>query len=119
MNPKIDEGIIRKCFNELISLHDKAIRLENNYKEELTYIPDNQRMSAKNLIHYLAVRQVDIRDLQIELGYLGLSSLGRLEAHVMAGLKSVAYALNCMSENPIKMLISSFQSGVFFSVHQN
>jgi pyruvate kinase len=60
-------------------------------------------MSAKNLIHYLAVRQVDIRDLQIELGYLGLSSLGRLEAHVMAGLKSVAYALNCMSENPIKM----------------
>ena len=103
MTPKIDEDIIRKCFNELISLHDKAIKLENEYQEELKSIAENQRMSAKNLIHYLAVRQVDIRDLQIELGYLGLSSLGRLEAHVMAGLKSVAYALNCMSKNQLEM----------------
>jgi pyruvate kinase len=109
MAPQIDEQIIRKCFDELVTLHDKAKDLEKEYKEELSQIPDSYRLSAKNLIHYLAVRRVDIRDLQIELSYMGLSSLGRLEAHVMAGLKSVLYALNCMSESQYQTNDDFFQ----------
>jgi pyruvate kinase len=98
MEHKIDESIIHRCFDEILSLYNKAIDLEKEYNNELKSIPEEYRLSAKNLIHYLAVRRCDIRDLQIELSYMGLSSLGRLEAHVMAGLKSVLNALNSMSD---------------------
>jgi hypothetical protein len=37
------------------------------------------------LIHYLALRRHDIRRLQEQLAALGLSSLGRMESHVLAG----------------------------------
>ncbi len=45
--------------------------------------------SARNLIHYLALRQHDIRLLQAQLAELGLSSLGRTEAHVLASVEAV------------------------------
>jgi pyruvate kinase len=51
------------------------------------------RESALNLVHYLAVRRHDIRVLQDELARLGLSSLGRMEAHVMASLQAVLRVL--------------------------
>jgi hypothetical protein len=37
--------------------------------------------SAKNLMHYLALRRHDIRRLQSRLAALGLSSLRRMQAH--------------------------------------
>jgi pyruvate kinase len=42
--------------------------------------------SALNLAHYLALRKLDIRRLQLELAALGLSSLGRSEGHVRDAL---------------------------------
>jgi len=51
------------------------------------------RPSALNLVHYLALRQHDLRPLQAELASLGLSSLGRAEAAVMASLDAVERAL--------------------------
>lgn len=42
--------------------------------------------SATNLVHYVALRQTDLRDLQGQLSKLGLSSLGRSESCVMAGV---------------------------------
>jgi pyruvate kinase len=49
--------------------------------------------SAINLVHYLALRHFDIRDLQEQLTNLGLSSLGRAEPHVMASIRVVQHAL--------------------------
>jgi pyruvate kinase len=48
--------------------------------------------SARNLVHYIALRHRDIRSMQQELAQLGLSSLGRAEAHVMATLDAVLAA---------------------------
>ena len=45
--------------------------------------------SAENLANYLALRRHDIRPLQRDLAALGLSSLGRAEAHVMPTLDAV------------------------------
>lgn len=50
--------------------------------------------SAINLAHYLAFRKVDIRPLQRELSALGLSSLGRCEAQVLASLDAVLASLS-------------------------
>lgn len=54
--------------------------------------PEN-RCSAINLVHYWALRQYDLRDLQGRLATLGLSSLGRSEGHVQATLASVSAAI--------------------------
>lgn len=54
------------------------------------------RCSAVNLVHYWALRQCDLRDLQGRLAALGLSSLGRSEAHVEATLTSVSAVIAAM-----------------------
>jgi pyruvate kinase len=55
--------------------------------------PDNAA-SARNLMHYLALRRHDIRQLQSQLAGLGLSSLGRTESHVLGSLDAVISVLH-------------------------
>ena len=47
------------------------------------------RESARNLLHYLALRRVDLRQIQRRLSDLGLSSLGRAEGHTFHHLDAV------------------------------
>lgn len=56
--------------------------------------------SAANLSAYLTFRHHDIRGIQDELSRLGLSSLGRTEAHVRAGIAAVAAALDALLGDP-------------------
>ena len=56
--------------------------------------------SAANLAHYLAVRQHELRVLQERLADLGLSSLGRGEAHILANLDSMIDILSCLTGIP-------------------
>lgn len=77
-------------------LHDLvsgALNLEKSFVRELAEVHPDRVNSARNLIHYLSLRQTDIRPLQESLGRLGLSSLGRLESHVLASLLAVTRAL--------------------------
>jgi pyruvate kinase len=57
-------------------------------------------LSAANLAAYLAFRHHDVRDIQDGLATLGLSSLGRTEANVRAGIASVALALDALLGEP-------------------
>ncbi|CAN5880494.1 pyruvate kinase [soil metagenome] len=52
--------------------------------------------SARNMLHYWALRQGDLRGLQARLSAYGLSSLGRSESHVQATLLSVKSAIDAM-----------------------
>ncbi|MEZ5356773.1 MAG: pyruvate kinase [Bryobacteraceae bacterium] len=54
--------------------------------------PDH-RAGARNLLHYVALRRHDIRQLQTDLAELGLSSLGRTESHVRASVATVMRVL--------------------------
>ncbi len=67
------------------------------------------------MIHYLALRHQDIRTLQDELAALGLSSLGRTEAHVMSTLDAVIAALHHMAgwkiEAPAPSQCPGFREG--------
>ena len=85
-------------------LYDEARRLEQDYTEHLDRIPDSHRDSARNLLHYLAVRRHDIRELQGRLHSLGLSSLGRLEAYVLLSLHAVLVALHRLADRPFDNL---------------
>ena len=55
------------------------------------------RNSAANLASYIGLRRHDLRHLQNRLGNLGLSSLGRSEAHVLSALDAVIHMLKVMS----------------------
>lgn len=79
---------------EVKELYDRALALEQSYQESLHKVGLGYYDSARNLINYLAVRQVDVRPLQIALAGLGLSSLGRMEASTLFTLSTVLFALH-------------------------
>jgi pyruvate kinase len=89
----VDRARCRQCLRAIQHLIQEVIEMEKQHQTEIEAVPIEYRASAANLIHYLAVRHHDIRELQVHLGRLGLSSLGTLEAHVLASLRSVAQAL--------------------------
>ena len=66
----------------------------------LTDIDPAQRPSAINLAHYLALRHVELRDLQERLARIGVSSLGRAETHVLANVDKVLGILHRLSGRP-------------------
>jgi pyruvate kinase len=57
-------------------------------------IHSNYSQSARNLLHYLALRRRDIRPLQHHLAVLGFSSLGRAESHVLATVDAILKILH-------------------------
>lgn len=79
---------------EIGELRLRALAFERTHDPELRNIDPAYRPSARNLLHYLSLRQHDLRPLQDELSSLGLSSLGRLEAHTMATLTAVLATLH-------------------------
>lgn len=92
---------VRPSLGRLISsvetLREQAHSLAQDMAEHIDQVAPNERESARNLIHYLAIRRHDLRGLQDDLAVLGLSSLGRMEAHVMATLDAVLGAMQLMA----------------------
>ncbi|HUZ21305.1 MAG TPA: pyruvate kinase [Acidimicrobiales bacterium] len=60
------------------------------------------RASEVNLAQYLALRRHDIRPLQEQLAALGLSSLGRAEAHVLASTTQVRGLVDLLRGEPAR-----------------
>ncbi|MEJ8756316.1 pyruvate kinase [Pontibacter sp. H259] len=85
---------------QLDTLYHDALALEKQYAHEVKKVHSSFKKSAKNLLHYLALRQHDIRELQEALSLLGLSSLGRAEGHVLASLQSVRSQLCQLAKCP-------------------
>jgi pyruvate kinase len=56
--------------------------------------------SAINLAHYLAMRRIDLRQLQNRLAMIGVSSLGRAESHVLANVDKVLGLLHRIAGRP-------------------
>ena len=67
----------------------EVLLAEQHFRKELDHVYSGNRQSARNLVHYVALRRHDIRELQEDLGRSALSSLGRLESHVMATLDAL------------------------------
>jgi pyruvate kinase len=59
-------------------------------RRSIQRVAPDRRESAKNLVHYVALRHRDLRDLQNELSLRGLSSLGRSESCVLSSLLEVS-----------------------------
>jgi len=84
---------IERLSSQLESVCAFAKELESSYAADLLAVHPEFRGSARNLIHYLALRRSDISDIQEDLATLGLSSLGRAERNVMGSVRAVSMAL--------------------------
>ncbi|WP_291864635.1 pyruvate kinase [Accumulibacter sp.] len=94
-------ALVRRVGLAVERLREDAMAIEDELDDRLRLVAPECAASARNLAHYLAVRRVDIRILQRELGRLGLSSLGRMEAHVMASLDNVADVLCLLRKSAV------------------
>jgi pyruvate kinase len=93
---QFDDGDPARLLDSLGRLRAAATNAEAEFADELDALPPSIRASACNLAHYLGVRRHDIRPLQDDLAAMGLSSLGRLESHVLPTLDAVLDALRHM-----------------------
>jgi pyruvate kinase len=93
MEPRIQHNQPEHLLRSLEELRSHCLAMEESLKEEIGQVVPAYRPSARNLAHYLALRQHDVRELQRELSRLGLSSLGRLEGHTLAAIDAVIVAL--------------------------
>jgi pyruvate kinase len=84
---------LRDDVDELLA---KLAGAESLWSWWLRGIAESQRSSARNMLHYWALRQGDLRGLQARLSAYGLSSLGRSEPHVQATLLLVRSAIEAM-----------------------
>ncbi|MEO5372528.1 MAG: pyruvate kinase [Magnetococcus sp. DMHC-1] len=91
---------IQHLIESMTNLRRWCLTFEQVHLEAMAEIAPDYRPSARNLLHYLALRQNDIGRLQEELSSLGLSSLGRLEAHTMATLNAVLKTLHRLADRP-------------------
>ncbi len=92
----LDKRLLGQLSSELSSLISNMVDLEAGLLKQPDAIQEAHRRSARNLVHYLALRQHDLRPLQSQLALLGLSSLGRAESHVLSTVLTVHRALHAL-----------------------
>ncbi|MCD6707677.1 MAG: pyruvate kinase [Thiobacillus sp.] len=84
------EGVL----SELMAIRADMVAGLAMSQPHLAQVHANYRDSARNLLHYLALRRRDLRPLQLRLAALGLSSLGRAESHVLSTVDAVLSVLH-------------------------
>jgi len=84
---------LQELLQTLNHLRSEMVELEASGLVGCADVHPEHRASAKNLMHYLALRRHDIRRLQLQLAALGLSSLGRTEPHVMSSVNAIMNVL--------------------------
>lgn len=102
--------------DDLLELRADLLELEAGSSDALALVHPAWQDSARNLLHYLALRRRDLRPLQGELTQLGLSSLGRAESHVLAAINAVISVLHRLMGRPEDVApdpgtVSSFAAG--------
>jgi len=95
-----NDRLIGRSLKTLALLRASAVEFEAAHTEALASVAPRYRNSARNLLHYLSLRQRDIRPLQQDLHSLGLSSIGVAESHVLATLNAVVTCLEALAGQP-------------------
>jgi pyruvate kinase len=90
---------LRQLISSLESIRSDMVGLEATLSEPGRDIHPSYAPSAANLLHYIALRRHDVRQLQEHLAALGLSSLGRAESHVLGALDSVLRILSRLTDS--------------------
>src|ERR1035438_3939133 len=84
---------LEQIIAELKILEEKMLREAEKRQLDFKNFHADQYCAAINLIHYLTVRNEDIRELQDSLHIWGLSSLASSESHIHSQLQSILQRL--------------------------
>ena len=95
--PAWDARVVGQVIKALTQLRSDLVRLEARFRDRLKAIHPAHAAGAINLVHYVGLRQHDLRELQEQLAWMGLSSLGRAESHVLANLDKVLGLLHTLA----------------------
>ncbi|MEM6358592.1 MAG: hypothetical protein AAF731_00785 [Bacteroidota bacterium] len=83
---------------------------ENLFNKGLRKANDQNRASTKNLLHYRALRTVDLTEFQNALGFMGLSRLARAQQHLYGSIHCIEYIIRRLlgetAETPINLDLS-------------
>ena len=83
------EAQLDQLIEELSTIRSEMLTLEEAALADQFDLHESHIESAKNLLHYLALRRHDLREIQERLAAQGLSSLGRAESHVRANIEAI------------------------------
>ncbi|MCK6448376.1 MAG: pyruvate kinase [Planctomycetes bacterium] len=87
---------IERSLAELSDLRRAMLAAESSVAVSRPAVHPAHAAGARNLAHYLALRAREMRPLQERLAHLGLSSLGRSEAHALASVEAVLASLGAL-----------------------
>lgn len=93
-----DTTDIAQVLTELKRIRADMVANESGAPQHLAAVHANYRESARNLLHYLALRRRDLRPLQRSLAAMGLSSLGRAESNALASVDAVMRVLGHLAQ---------------------
>jgi len=79
----------QQLLDVLAEVHALALEREQCQTSAIEQVAPRHQESARNLVHYVALRSFDLRPLQQRLSALGLSSLGRSEVSVLPSIRAV------------------------------
>lgn len=84
----------------LTKIRQAMLDAEKKNQTLIASVQPHYRDSARNLLHYLALRTFDLRDVQWRLSSLGLSSLGHSERYSMVNLQNILFLLRLLNGDP-------------------
>src|SRR5687768_17655026 len=82
-------AVLESLASDVEALREQLISSEAEVAYLLEAVHPENLPSARNLVHYLALRRNDIRGLQHRLARAGLSSLNGCELHVLVTLDRI------------------------------
>ena len=94
-----NDNHLDELIEQLSAIRLEMLDLEAAALADNVDLHDSHGESAKNLLHYLALRRHDLRPIQERLAANGLSSLGRAESHVRANVDAIEANLRRLSNN--------------------
>jgi len=87
---------VKPLIKQLSSIHKSMLRAEETFDHLIRAVQPHYRRSARNLVHYLALRTFDLRDIQWQLSSLAISSIGHSERYTLSNLQNILYLLRML-----------------------
>jgi len=94
-------GKLQEILVALDTVIDKIYEFEHKYRSQLNNVHPNYFQSAKNLVHYLAMRSFNINIFQDKLEEIGLPVTMESQNNILYGLLNFRTIINSLLKNEI------------------
>ena len=108
---KLNPDKLRELINEIDVIIERIQQAEEESRTQIEQVQPSLRKGAENLVHYRAIRRMDITRFQKKLEDLGLSITGNAESHVLSSLENFRFILKSLiKEQPDNNIMAGTSS---------